>query len=256
MSYVAGVAQVGIVMLGAPLVIGVMRQVRARAEGRAGGGVLQPWRDLRKQLGKQSIRPHGTTRRVHRGTGGRRRKRSADRRHHPHRGDRVTARRGRRSVRGRRSAVPRHGCAGAGRDRHRHIIRRHGRQPGDHHRRARRTDDPAGRLRPLDPGRIRESRRPGGQYDASPRPGGVAGRSAGLRRPGDRDHRRDRPPAGGQPRHPSGADDGARGDGPRVRRPPPGARRVGGRDAPDGSAGVAGKPVRAVGNCRRITLGR
>ena len=61
MSYVAGVAQVGIVMLGAPLVIGLMRQVRARAEGRAGGGVLQPWRDLRKQLGKQSIRPHGTT---------------------------------------------------------------------------------------------------------------------------------------------------------------------------------------------------
>jgi len=61
MSYIAGVAQVGIVMLGAPLVIGLMRQVRARAEGRAGGGVLQPWRDLRKQLGKQSIRPHGTT---------------------------------------------------------------------------------------------------------------------------------------------------------------------------------------------------
>ena len=61
MSYVAGVAQVGIVMFGAPIVIGLMRQVRARAEGRAGGGVLQPWRDLRKQLGKQSIRPHGTT---------------------------------------------------------------------------------------------------------------------------------------------------------------------------------------------------
>ncbi|WP_167479652.1 respiratory chain complex I subunit 1 family protein [Nocardia arthritidis] len=48
-------------MAGAPLVSGVMRQVRARAEGRAGAGILQPWRDLRKQLGKQSITPIGTT---------------------------------------------------------------------------------------------------------------------------------------------------------------------------------------------------
>ena len=38
-----------------------MRQVRARLEGRAGGGVLQPWRDLRKQLRKQPITPRGTT---------------------------------------------------------------------------------------------------------------------------------------------------------------------------------------------------
>jgi formate hydrogenlyase subunit 4 len=60
-SYVAGVAQLGTVMIGAPLVIGLMRQVRARWEGRAGGGLLQPWRDLRKQLGKQQITPHGTT---------------------------------------------------------------------------------------------------------------------------------------------------------------------------------------------------
>ncbi|HEX2399889.1 MAG TPA: NADH-quinone oxidoreductase subunit H, partial [Mycobacterium sp.] len=61
MSYVAGAAQLGAVMIGAPLVIGLMRQVRARWEGRAGGGVLQPWRDLRKQLGKQQITPRGTT---------------------------------------------------------------------------------------------------------------------------------------------------------------------------------------------------
>ena len=39
MSYVAGAAQIGAVMLGAPLTIGMMRQVRARLEGRAGGGV-------------------------------------------------------------------------------------------------------------------------------------------------------------------------------------------------------------------------
>ncbi|OBB23164.1 formate hydrogenlyase [Mycolicibacterium elephantis] len=61
MSYLAGVAQLATVALGAPLVIGLMRQVRARWEGRAGAGVLQPWRDLRKQLGKQQITPEGTT---------------------------------------------------------------------------------------------------------------------------------------------------------------------------------------------------
>ncbi|MCV7411804.1 formate hydrogenlyase [Mycobacterium florentinum] len=61
MSYVAGAAQLGVVAVGAPLVVGVTRQVRARWEGRAGGGVLQPWRDLLKRLGKQQIRPKGTT---------------------------------------------------------------------------------------------------------------------------------------------------------------------------------------------------
>ncbi len=60
-SCIAGAAQIGAVMLGTPLMIGVMRQVRARLEGRGGGGVLQPWRDLRKQLGKQQITPQGTT---------------------------------------------------------------------------------------------------------------------------------------------------------------------------------------------------
>ncbi len=61
MSYVVGATQIGAVMVGAPLVIGLMRQVRAVWEGRAGAGVLQPWRDLVKQLGKQQITPHGTT---------------------------------------------------------------------------------------------------------------------------------------------------------------------------------------------------
>ncbi|WAC92930.1 respiratory chain complex I subunit 1 family protein [Mycobacterium sp. Aquia_213] len=61
MSYVAGAAQLGLVTLGAPVVVGMTRQVRARWEGRAGGGVLQPWRDLLKQLGKQQITPTGTT---------------------------------------------------------------------------------------------------------------------------------------------------------------------------------------------------
>ncbi|OJZ75639.1 formate hydrogenlyase [Mycobacterium paraffinicum] len=60
-SYVAGAVQVGGVMVGAPLVVGLTRQVRARWEGRAGGGILQPWRDIVKQLGKQQITPRGTT---------------------------------------------------------------------------------------------------------------------------------------------------------------------------------------------------
>ncbi|MFN8032699.1 MAG: NADH-quinone oxidoreductase subunit H [Mycobacterium sp.] len=61
MSYVAGAVQIALVVFGAPVVIGLMRQIRAWSEGRSGGGVMQPWRDLRKQLGKQSIRPDGTT---------------------------------------------------------------------------------------------------------------------------------------------------------------------------------------------------
>ncbi|WP_349305955.1 NADH-quinone oxidoreductase subunit H [Pseudofrankia sp. DC12] len=53
--------QVAAAAAGAPLVVGTMRQVRARLEGRAGAGWAQPWRDLRKQLGKQRLDPAGTT---------------------------------------------------------------------------------------------------------------------------------------------------------------------------------------------------
>jgi formate hydrogenlyase subunit 4 len=56
----AGLQVIG-VLAGAPVLIGVMRQVRARLEGRAGAGIGQPWRDLRKQLRKQQITPAGTT---------------------------------------------------------------------------------------------------------------------------------------------------------------------------------------------------
>ena len=61
MAYLAGFVQVAGVVAGAPLVIGLMRQVRARAEGRAGAGIWQPWRDMRKLLGKQNLKPRGTT---------------------------------------------------------------------------------------------------------------------------------------------------------------------------------------------------
>ena len=56
----AAILQVVLVVAGAPLLVGLMRQVRARLEGRAGAGVLQPWRDLRKLLRKEPIAPRGT----------------------------------------------------------------------------------------------------------------------------------------------------------------------------------------------------
>ena len=59
-ALVATVAQVVVVAAGGPLLVGVMRQVRARLEGRAGAGVLQPWRDLRKLLRRQPATPTGT----------------------------------------------------------------------------------------------------------------------------------------------------------------------------------------------------
>jgi formate hydrogenlyase subunit 4 len=56
-----GILQVLVVTVGAPLLTGVMRQVRARLEGRAGPGVGQPWRDLRKLLRKEPVAPGGTS---------------------------------------------------------------------------------------------------------------------------------------------------------------------------------------------------
>ncbi|MFI7226263.1 respiratory chain complex I subunit 1 family protein [Nonomuraea angiospora] len=60
MSVVGATLQVVFVGVGAPLLVGVMRQARARLEGRAGAGIWQPWRDLRKLMRKQAITPHGT----------------------------------------------------------------------------------------------------------------------------------------------------------------------------------------------------
>lgn len=57
----AAVIQPVLLVAGAPLLVGVMRQVRARLEGRAGAGVGQPWRDLRKLLRKESVTPRGTS---------------------------------------------------------------------------------------------------------------------------------------------------------------------------------------------------
>ena len=52
--------QVVVVVAISPLLVGLMRQVRARLEGRAGAGIAQPWRDLRKLARRQPATPEGT----------------------------------------------------------------------------------------------------------------------------------------------------------------------------------------------------
>jgi formate hydrogenlyase subunit 4 len=58
---VLAVCQVVALVVLSPLLVGQMRQVRARLEGRAGAGVLQPWRDLRKLLSKEPLTAEGTS---------------------------------------------------------------------------------------------------------------------------------------------------------------------------------------------------
>jgi len=60
LGVVGGVVAPVVVLAGAPLLAGMMRQVRARLEGRAGPGIRQPYRDLRKLLRKEPVDPRGT----------------------------------------------------------------------------------------------------------------------------------------------------------------------------------------------------
>jgi formate hydrogenlyase subunit 4 len=60
-AVLVALVQVVLLVLLAPLLVGVTRQVRARLEGRAGAGVLQPWRDLRKLVVKDPVRARGTS---------------------------------------------------------------------------------------------------------------------------------------------------------------------------------------------------
>ncbi|MBZ5554507.1 MAG: NADH-quinone oxidoreductase subunit H [Acidobacteriia bacterium] len=48
-------AQLLIVALGAPLLVGVIRKVKARLQGRRGAGLLQPYLDMRKWLVKEAV---------------------------------------------------------------------------------------------------------------------------------------------------------------------------------------------------------
>jgi formate hydrogenlyase subunit 4 len=56
-GWLVAVVQVVLIAGTAPVLLGLMRAVRARLEGRAGGRLGQPWRELRKQLGKQPVSP-------------------------------------------------------------------------------------------------------------------------------------------------------------------------------------------------------
>lgn len=53
--------QLGFAVAITPLLVGVMRTTRSRLEGRVGGGIRQPWRDLRKLLAKEPMRAPGST---------------------------------------------------------------------------------------------------------------------------------------------------------------------------------------------------
>lgn len=56
-AWILAAAQAVLVAAVAPLLVGLTRAVRARLEGRAGGRLAQPWRDLRKQLRKEPLFP-------------------------------------------------------------------------------------------------------------------------------------------------------------------------------------------------------
>ncbi|WP_395728176.1 respiratory chain complex I subunit 1 family protein [Nakamurella sp.] len=60
-GFVSVPLQLLVVLALSPFLTGLMRQVRARLEGRVGPGIGQPWRDLRKLMRKQPITPDGTS---------------------------------------------------------------------------------------------------------------------------------------------------------------------------------------------------
>jgi formate hydrogenlyase subunit 4 len=56
-GWAVAIGQPVLMVVAAPLLIGWMRLIRARLEGRAGAGIGQPWRDLRKLARKEPISP-------------------------------------------------------------------------------------------------------------------------------------------------------------------------------------------------------
>ncbi len=53
--------QLLMVMLGSPLLVGVIRKAKARLQGRRGGSICQPYADLRKLLTKEMVIPENTS---------------------------------------------------------------------------------------------------------------------------------------------------------------------------------------------------
>jgi len=60
-AIIVAFVQVVLFVFLAPLLIGMIRQVRARIEGRAGAGIWQPWRDVRKLLSKSPVRAESSS---------------------------------------------------------------------------------------------------------------------------------------------------------------------------------------------------
>src|SRR5512141_2597038 len=53
--------QLLIIALGAPLLVGYVRKLKARLQGRRGAGVFQPYADLRKLLSKEAVISENTS---------------------------------------------------------------------------------------------------------------------------------------------------------------------------------------------------
>lgn len=54
-------SQLGAAGLGGPLLVGVVRKIKARLQGRVGAGILQPFYDLRKLLAKEAVVSENTS---------------------------------------------------------------------------------------------------------------------------------------------------------------------------------------------------
>jgi formate hydrogenlyase subunit 4 len=61
LGVIGGVVQLVVILVASPLLVGLLGKVRALLEGRAGASLRQPYRDLRKLFGKESVDPGGTT---------------------------------------------------------------------------------------------------------------------------------------------------------------------------------------------------
>ena len=61
LQILVAVVQWVLVVISAPLLIGFVRKIKARLQGRRGAGVLQPYRDLRKLLSKEVVISENTS---------------------------------------------------------------------------------------------------------------------------------------------------------------------------------------------------
>ena len=60
-AVVVALIQLALFLFLAPVLVGVIHQVRARMEGRVGAGIWQPWREVRKLLTKNPVHAEGSS---------------------------------------------------------------------------------------------------------------------------------------------------------------------------------------------------